>query len=169
MDKLDLANCVFGSNNVYSCALGGRILYFLYHIFYCFAEQFLLLDPKQYNFMSFGNVHVPNMDEKQEFKNTLVSCIVFRLVVKLVVSPKFKFLWLGTLGFNAEIVSTNLTIVYLLCSFSLGHFLINVKAKSDNPSRRQLQGSDEAPSFTARKQITFAPVYAVDSVLNGIE
>ena len=38
------------------------------------SEQFLLLDPKQYNFMSNGNVSVTNMDEKQEFKNTLVRC-----------------------------------------------------------------------------------------------
>eukprot|EP00112_Aurelia_sp_Birch-Aquarium-sp1_P013720 Seg2925.2 transcript_id=Seg2925.2/GoldUCD/mRNA.D3Y31 product=Myosin-10 protein_id=Seg2925.2/GoldUCD/D3Y31 len=52
-----------------------RIFHFFYQLLNGASaevkKQFLLLDPKQYNFMSFGNVHVPNMDEKQEFKNTL--------------------------------------------------------------------------------------------------
>eukprot|EP00794_Sanderia_malayensis_P008852 gene8852-9800_t len=34
-------------------------------------KQFLLGDATQYHFMTSGNVHVPSMDEKQEFKNTL--------------------------------------------------------------------------------------------------
>ncbi|XP_065065923.1 myosin-10-like isoform X1 [Rhopilema esculentum] len=52
-----------------------RIFHFFYQLLNGASaevkKQFLLLDPKQYNFMSNANLLVPNMDEKQEFKNTL--------------------------------------------------------------------------------------------------
>ena len=101
---------------MYSYVLGA--IFFIAYIQHSFAEQFLLLDPKQYNFMSYGNVHVPNMDEKQEFKNTLVSFSFLKLVVN--VSPKFNFLMAWYFWpCNEEIVSTNLTSLYLYTLFFL--------------------------------------------------
>ena len=34
------------------------------------SEQFILEDPKNYTFLSYGNVQVPGMDEAEEFAAT---------------------------------------------------------------------------------------------------